>query len=83
MNELDKISLIIPFYNRLELLEETIISVQNQTCSEWELILVDDCSSEDYVHLKDKYESTKIRFVKRLYELFIKFKVFRIRFTNS
>ena len=40
-------SVIIPTYNRLELLKRAIDSVLNQTFQEFEIIVVDDCSSDD------------------------------------
>ena len=39
-------SVIIPTYNRLELLKRAIDSVLNQTFQEFEIIVVDDCSSD-------------------------------------
>jgi glycosyltransferase involved in cell wall biosynthesis len=41
-----KVSVIIPFYNRLDLLKRAVESLKNQTYKNWELILVDDCGSE-------------------------------------
>jgi len=42
------VSVIIPFYNRIGLLKESIISVINQTYKPIELILIDDHSSEKF-----------------------------------
>ncbi len=42
-----KFSIIIPTYNRATLLPETIKSVQNQTYTNWECIVVDDGSSDN------------------------------------
>ena len=36
------VSVIIPAYNVESYIEETILSVKNQTLSNWELIIVDD-----------------------------------------
>lgn len=41
------VSIIIPHFNRFELLKETIASVQNQSFSNWEIIIVDDGSNEN------------------------------------
>ncbi|OQS57845.1 glycosyl transferase family A, partial [Actinobacillus suis] len=41
------ISIIMPVYNAEEYIEEAIKSVLNQTYSNWELILVDDCSTDN------------------------------------
>jgi len=38
------ISIIIPIYNRLELLEKTLQSIENQTYSDVEVIIIDDNS---------------------------------------
>lgn len=45
MNEL--ISIVMPVYNAASYLEETIHTVQAQTCENWELIAVDDCSGDN------------------------------------
>ena len=41
------ISIIIPVFNRVSLLKETIASIQNQSYKNWECILVDDGSTEE------------------------------------
>lgn len=46
MNE-KLVSIVIPFFNRIPWLMEAIISVKNQTYSNWELILVNDGSTDD------------------------------------
>lgn len=42
-----QISVIIPTYNRCNLIEKAIGSVINQTFSDWEIIVVDDHSTDD------------------------------------
>lgn len=47
------VSVIIPTYNRRELLGEAVASVQSQTFTDYELIIVDDGSTDDtaaYLH---------------------------------
>ncbi|MDO4302782.1 MAG: glycosyltransferase family 2 protein [Bacillota bacterium] len=41
------VSIIVPVYNAGAYIEETISMVKKQTCENWELLLVDDCSSDD------------------------------------
>lgn len=41
------VSIITPMYKGAKLVGETIESVQNQTYSNWEMIIVDDCSPDD------------------------------------
>lgn len=41
------VSIIVPVYNAGLYIEETIAMVRNQTCENWELILIDDCSKDD------------------------------------
>jgi glycosyltransferase involved in cell wall biosynthesis len=47
----DLVSIITPNYNGAAFIAETIRSVQAQTHTEWEMIIVDDCSSDDSVSI--------------------------------
>lgn len=49
--EIPLVSIIIPTFNSEKFVAETIQSVQNQTYPNWEIILVDDCSSDRTVSL--------------------------------
>lgn len=51
----DLISIIIPVYNAEKFIDETISSVLDQTYSNWELLLVNDCSTDNTEKLIKKY----------------------------
>lgn len=61
------ISIIIPTYNRASFLEETITSIQNQTYTDWECIIVDDGSTDDSLILLHEIqkEDSRIRVMQR------------------
>ena len=48
------VSVITPVHNSYELVEETIQSVLNQTFKDWELILIDDKSSDNGLQILKK-----------------------------
>lgn len=43
------VSIVTPTYNSAKYIRETVKSVQDQTYSNWEMIIVDDCSKDDTV----------------------------------
>jgi glycosyltransferase involved in cell wall biosynthesis len=53
-NEID-ISIIIPVYNRQDLVKETLDSVLSQTYQNWECIVVDDGSSDNTWLVLEEY----------------------------
>ncbi len=55
MSEL--VSIIMPSYNTARFIDETIQSVLGQTYTNWELIIVDDCSTDDTDEIVKKYLS--------------------------
>lgn len=62
MNEL--VSIIMPSYNTAKFISETIESVLAQTYTNWELIIVDDCSTDDTDAAVVKYRDERIRYLK-------------------
>lgn len=61
----EKVSVIVPSYNRIDTLRQAIRSVIQQTYPDWELIVVDDASTDEAYHALDaEYASdTRIRIV--------------------
>lgn len=50
-----KVSIVLPTYNGKRYLRESIDSILNQTYTEWELIIVDDCSTDGTSVIVDEY----------------------------
>lgn len=55
------ISIILPSYNGQKYIEQAIESVINQTFSDWELIIVDDCSTDDTLSIVKEYAKKDCR----------------------
>ena len=49
------VSIITPLYNGKNYIEETMTSVVNQTYENWEMIIVDDCSSDGSAEVVETY----------------------------
>lgn len=45
------ISIIVPVYNAANYIQETIRTVVSQSCQDWELLLIDDCSRDGSVEV--------------------------------
>lgn len=53
----DLVSIITPTYNCARFIAETIESVQNQTYLNWEMLIIDDCSSDNTKEIVEQYAS--------------------------
>lgn len=58
-----KVSVIIPTYNRAELLPETIGSILAQTFRDFEIIVVDDGSTDNTKEVVESFNSPSIRYI--------------------
>ena len=60
----DLVSIIMPSYNTAQYITETIQSVIDQTYHNWELIIVDDCSTDNTDIVVGKIKDPRIRYIK-------------------
>lgn len=60
-----RVSVILPVYNRDELLKRAALSVLNQDYRDLELIIVDDGSSEDLRPVVDALGDSRVRYLRR------------------
>ena len=58
------ISVVLPTFNRAHFLGRAIDSVLKQTYSEWELIIIDNHSSDQTDYLVENYHNSKIKLYK-------------------
>lgn len=58
------ISIIIPTYNRADTIEKSIKSILSQSCSDFELIVVDDNSSDNTEAVIRKIKDVRIKYIK-------------------
>ena len=63
----DKVSIITPSWNSEKYIEKTIESVQKQTYMNWEMIVVDDCSTDRTVEIVEKIskEDPRVRIIRQ------------------
>ena len=54
-NKQYKISIIVPNYNNEQWIEKSLKSIRNQTYKNYEIIFIDDCSTDNSVEIAKKY----------------------------
>lgn len=61
-----KVSIIMPSFNSGKFIEKSIDSVLNQSYSDWELIIIDDCSFDNSLKIIEEYKDkdNRIRLIK-------------------
>ena len=62
--ETDLVSIIMPSYNTASYIKETIQSVLAQTYTNWELIIVDDCSTDNTDEVLAEINDERIKYFK-------------------
>lgn len=56
-----KVSIVLPTYNGEKYIQESVESIINQSFTDWELIIVDDCSTDHTAMIVDQYASEDFR----------------------
>lgn len=59
-----KVSVLMPVYNATQYLAEALESILLQTFQDWELILVDDGSTDDIMSVLSRYQDERIYYIK-------------------
>ena len=57
MSNFTEVSILMPVFNQQDYIEESILSVIDQTFSNWELVISDDCSSDNTFEIALNYQS--------------------------
>ena len=58
-----KVSVIMPAYNQSPYIAEAIRSVLNQTLDDWELIIVDDGSTDRTADVVSQFEDSRVKYI--------------------
>lgn len=59
-----KLSVVMPVYNAQQYLAEAVESILNQTFTDFEFIIIDDCSTDNSATIINSYGDARIRFYK-------------------
>ena len=51
------VSVIVPLYNYSKFIKDCITSIQNQSYKNWELFVIDDCSTDDSLEIAKSFET--------------------------
>ena len=62
--ESELVSIIMPSYNTAKFIKDTVNSVISQTYQNWELIIVDDCSSDNTDEIVAEFTDGRIKYLK-------------------
>lgn len=60
----DLVSIIMPSYNTATYIKKSIDSVMNQTYSNWELLIVDDCSTDNTIEILQELNDQRVHIFK-------------------
>lgn len=57
------VSIIMPNYNSSKFIKNTIESIISQTYTNWELIIADDCSTDDSISIINNFNDSRIKLI--------------------
>jgi len=60
---MSKVTVFMPVYNAGKYLEEAISSILNQTYKDFELLIIDNCSTDNSVSIVESYNDTHIHLI--------------------
>lgn len=62
----NRFSIVIPLYNKARYVTKAVKSVLNQTIKEWELVIVDDGSTDDSATMIEQFDDERICLVRQV-----------------
>ena len=66
MNDRPRVSIIMPAYNASDFIREAVDSILAQTFRDFELIILNDGSTDDTQAIVESYEDERIRLVNKV-----------------
>lgn len=63
-NKKPRFSIILPTYNRGEIIKSAIESVINQTFQDWELLIIDNASQDNTTKIVSQYSDDRVKYYK-------------------
>ncbi|WP_081455911.1 glycosyltransferase family 2 protein [Loigolactobacillus coryniformis] len=60
-----KVSIIVPVYNLENYITETLKTILNQSYTNLEIIIIDDCSSDDTFSVINQISDARLKFLDR------------------
>lgn len=58
-------SVVIPLYNKEKYIKDTLQSVFSQTCQDFEIIIIDDGSTDESIAIAESFKSPKIKIIRQ------------------
>lgn len=63
------VTVLMPVYNGAAYLREAVESILSQSCRDFELLIIDDCSQDNSVHIIKSYCDSRVRLVRSSHRL--------------